>query len=98
MPRSTTAWLMASVSVACSATRPSQMKTRLRARNMVGRINGCEAEQTEATRGGGVLTRVDRRANYISQQQSHRRPRPMDATRKMGRSGGRLEAWRAVRG
>jgi hypothetical protein len=32
MPRSITAWLMASVSVACSAIKPSQMNTRLIAR------------------------------------------------------------------
>src|SRR5688500_14449671 len=34
MPRSTTAWLMASVSVACSAMRPSQIKIRLNALNI----------------------------------------------------------------
>ena len=34
MPRSTTAWLMASVSVAFSAIRPSQMNTRLIALNI----------------------------------------------------------------
>src|SRR5213075_2815585 len=35
MPRSITAWLMASVSVTCSAIKPSQMNTRLIARNIV---------------------------------------------------------------
>ena len=43
MPRSTTAWLMASVSVAFSAMRPSQMNTRLIARNMISRsLSWCE--------------------------------------------------------